>query len=256
MTHSRSGLRVVVTRPEDQSEALCDRLRALGAEPVVFPVIAIVPPQPGGPLDQAVARLASYDWIIFTSVNGVKHFWARLEARGADGPAAPPLGPAKIAAIGPATADALRQRGAHVHLMPGEYRAEAILDEIDDVAGRRILLPRADIARPVLAEGLSAMGARVDEVAAYQTVQGTPTPAAFEALGAGVDVLTFTSSSTVRNFTALTDGLDYGDPLIVCIGPITAATAHELGIRVDVVAEEYTIDGLMEAILSNLERLA
>ena len=250
MTQSLSGLRVVVTRPQDQSEVLCDRLRALGAEPVVFPVIAIVPPEPGGPLDQAIARLASYDWIIFTSVNGVKHFWARLEARGGDQPVTPPLGPAKIAAIGPATADALRQRGAPVHLMPGEYRAEAILDEIDNVDGRRILLPRADIARPVLADGLSAMGARVEEVAAYRTVQGTPAPAAFDALCAGVDVLTFTSSSTVRNFTALTSGLDYGDPLIVCIGPITAATAHELGLRVDVVAEEYTIDGLMEAILS------
>ena len=87
MTQSLSGLRVVVTRPQDQSEVLCDRLRALGAEPIVFPVIAIVPPEPGGPLDQAIARLAGYDWIIFTSVNGVKHFWARLEARGGDQPA-------------------------------------------------------------------------------------------------------------------------------------------------------------------------
>jgi uroporphyrinogen-III synthase len=116
------------------------------------------------------------------------------------------------------------------------------------VAGLHILLPRADIARPVLADGLCALGARVDEVPTYHTVRGNPPQAAFDALLAGVDVITFTSSSTVRNFVALTDGLDYGDPLIACIGPVTAATARELGLHVDIVAEEYTIDGLLEAL--------
>jgi uroporphyrinogen-III synthase len=161
----------------------------------------------------------------------------------------------KIAAIGPATAEALHQRGALVHLMPAEYRAEAILDEIGDVAGQRILLPRADIARPTLADGLRALGAQVDEVAAYRTVAGVPPPPAFDALRAGVDVITFTSSSTARNFVALTAGLDYGDPLIACIGPVTATTARELGLHVDVVAKEYTIDGLLNALISNLQSL-
>jgi uroporphyrinogen-III synthase len=244
MTQELTGRRVVVTRPQDQSQKLCDRLQALGAEPIIFPVIAIAPPEPDGPLDHAIARLDSYDWIIFTSVNGVKYFWARLleqpTQRSISGP--------KIAAIGPATAQALRQQGVSVHLMPAEYRAEAILDEIGDVAGLHILLPRADIARPVLADGLCALGARVDEVPTYHTVRGNPPQAAFDALLAGVDVITFTSSSTVRNFVALTDGLDYGDPLIACIGPVTAATARELGLHVDIVAEEYTIDGLLEAL--------
>jgi uroporphyrinogen-III synthase len=246
-----ADLRVVVTRPENQATELCDRLRAMGAEPIIFPTIAIVPPKAGGPLDQAIARLPDYDWIIFTSVNGVEHFWARLvEVRllsGGDGENKLSIR-GRVAAIGPATADALRQHGAPVHLMPAEYRAEAILDEIGDVAGQRILLPRADIARPALADGLRATGAQVDDVRAYHTVRGDPPSAAFDALRAGVDVVTFTSSSTVRNFVSLTQGLDFGDPLMACIGPVTAATAHELGLRVDVVAEEYTVDGLLEAL--------
>jgi uroporphyrinogen-III synthase len=236
---------------------LGERLRALGAEPILFPVITILPPEAGGPLDEAVARLADYDWLIFTSVNGVEHFWARLTelvpaVRENGWPGAPFRG--KIAAIGPKTAAELHSHGVAVDLMPEEYRAEAILDEIGDVAGLRILLPRADIARPALARGLRAAGAHVEEVTAYRTVQGHPPPAAFDILRAGVDVLTFTSSSTVRYFVALTDGLDYGDPLIGCIGPVTAATAHELGLHVDIVAKEYTVDGLLEALEDRLKR--
>jgi uroporphyrinogen-III synthase len=250
------GLRVVVTRPEIQAGELTNRLRALGAEPILFPVIVIVPPEMGGPLDQAIALLRDYDWIIFTSVNGVESFWKRLvetrrlqEGNGAD--RLPFEG--KVAAIGPATADVLRQRGVSVDLMPDEYRAEAILDEIGDVAGQRILLPRADIARPVLADGLRATGAHVDEVPAYRTIQGQPPLASFEALRAGVHAITFTSSSTVRNFVSLTRDLDYGDPLIACIGPVTAATAHELGFHVDVVAETYTIDGLLQSLVTSFQ---
>jgi uroporphyrinogen-III synthase len=245
MGHWLKGRRVVVTRPENQAKELCSRLRALGAEPVEFPVIAIVPPEEtDGLLGQAIARLAGYDWIIFTSVNGVEHFWARLAGREDFGATFR----GKVAAIGPATAEALRRREAPVHLMPAEYRAEAILDEIGDVAGQRILLPRADIARPALADGLRAMGAQVDEVAVYRTVLGNPTQAAFDALRAGVDVVIFTSSSTARNFVALTAGLDYGDPAVACIGPVTAATARDLGLPVDVVAKEYTINGLLDSL--------
>lgn len=251
MSNWLAGRRVVVTRPQDQAGEFCRRLQALGAEPVLFPVIAIRPPEAGGPLDQAIARLEAYDWVVFTSVNGVESFWERLveikalsNKEGADKPALR----GKVVAIGPATAHALLERGFPVYLIPAEYRAEAILDEIGDVAGQRILLPRADIARPLLRDGLRARGAHVDEVAAYSTAQGQPSPAAFEALQAGVDVVTFTSSSTVRNFVTLTRGLDYGRPLVACIGPVTAATADELGLRVDVIAEEYTVDGLLEAL--------
>ncbi|GAB4544019.1 MAG: hypothetical protein Kow0063_37610 [Anaerolineae bacterium] len=248
MSSSLSGLRVVVTRPENQADELCRRLRALGAEPLLFPTIAIAPPQETGPLDRAIARLADYDWIMFTSVNGVEQFWRRLEKTGTPGGALPPAYRGKIAAIGPATAEALRQRGAPVQFIPAEYRAEAILEKIGDVTGQRILLPRADIARPALADGLRARGAQVDDVAAYRTVRGDPPPAAFEALLAGVDVVTFTSSSTVRNFVSLTEGLDYGSPLIACIGPVTADTARELGLPVHVMAGQYTIEGLVNAL--------
>jgi uroporphyrinogen-III synthase len=251
MTYPLAGRRVVVTRPEDQGQELCQRLLALGAEPIQFPVIAIVPPEPDGPLDQAISRLAEYDWIIFTSVNGVEQFWARLtELRPwADEDRRPGLPfPGKVAAIGPKTAEALRSRGAGVQLMPEEFRAEAILDEIGEVDGQYVLLPRADIARPALAKGLRAMGAQVDEVTAYRTIRGQPPRTAFDALRAKVDIVTFTSSSTVRNFVALTQDLDYGDPLIVCIGPVTAGTARELGLRVDGMAKEYTIEGLLEAL--------
>lgn len=246
MSHWLKSKRVVVTRPEHQAEGLCNRLRALGAEPIPFSVIAIAPPEVGGPLDQAINQANSFDWIIFTSVNGVEQFWTRLEATG--GSSASAALRAKVAAIGPATAEALRQRCVSVDLIPDEYRAEAILDDIGDVAGMRVLLPRADIARPALARGLESMGAEVDEVAAYRTVLGEPDQAAFDALRAGVDVITFTSSSTVRNFLTLTADLDYGNPLIACIGPITAATARDVGLHVDVEAREYTIDGLLDAL--------
>ncbi len=234
-----AGRRVVVTRAEEQARELLERLQELGAEPIAFPVIAIAPPEAGGPLDQALARLDSYDWLIFTSVNGVKHFWAR--GGGVNGNT-------KIAAVGPATAQALRQRGLPVHLVPRKHRAEAILDEIGDVSGQRVLLPSADIARPTLSEGLRVRGAQVERVTAYHTILGEPAPHAFDALRAGVDVVTFSSSSSVRNVLALTNGLDYGRPLIACIGPITAATARKLGLSVDIVPQKYTINGLIEAL--------
>jgi uroporphyrinogen-III synthase len=251
MTDCLKGCRIVVTRPENQSEALCERLHALGAEPIRFPVIAIAAPEPGGALDQALGRIGDYDWIIFTSVNGVEHFWTRLAARQGKREAER-VGLSNyrgmIAAIGPATAAALEHRGAAAHLMPTEYRAEAILDAIGDVDSLHILLPRADVARAELARGLRERGAHVDEVAAYRTVPATPSPSAFEELRRGVDILTFTSSSTVRNFVALTADLSYGDPLVACIGPVTADTARQVGLRVDMVAEDYTTEGLVDAL--------
>ena len=245
------GLRVVITRPEAQSEGLCERLRQAGAVPILFPVITIAPPEPGGALDQAIRHLSEYDWIIFTSVNGVKQFRTRL----ADILRVPvaqlqgiPGFTGKVAAIGPKTAAMLQQHGIKVDVLPNEYRAEAILDAIGEVGGQRILLPRADIARAELAAGLRVRGAIVDEVTAYHTLPATPPPTAFEQLRQGVHVVTFTSSSTVRHFVALTRGIDYGNPAIACIGPVTADTARQLGLHVDVVADEYTVDGLFRAL--------
>lgn len=239
-----AGKRILVTRPRAQAEYLCDRLAAFGAVPIVFPTIEIAPLEDTTALDRAVRDLAQYQWIIFTSVNGVKAFWERLTAVGAG------LAPAQhIAAIGPATARALNAHGVTVTLIPDEYIAEAIVENIGAVQGQRILLPRADIAREALAVELQKRGAIVDEIAAYRTLPAAPDPMGLAELQRGVDVITFTSSSTVRNFVALV-GRDSLPPStrVACIGPITANTARELGLRVDILASEYTMAGLVSAL--------
>lgn len=249
------GKRVLVTRPREQAGVLAQRLAELGAEPVGFPTIRIVPPEDFRPLDEAIARLPTYDWVIFTSVNGVRFFWERLVAAGLDAQA---LARARLGAIGPATAEALAEHGLRTDYVPQRYVAEAIVEGIDDVAGQRILLPRADIARQALAQELRARGAVVDEVTAYRTIPvDSPEEARQTLLDAGVDIATFTSSSTVRNFAALLGDVAPGEvlrnTLVACIGPITAQTAEELGIRVDVVAQEHTIEGLVQVIVEKIE---
>ncbi|HYN87640.1 MAG TPA: uroporphyrinogen-III synthase [Ardenticatenaceae bacterium] len=245
-----AGRRVLVTRPEEQAGAFVRRLREVGAEPVLMPTIRIVPPEEGGGLDAAIERLGQYAWVIFTSVNGVRFFFERLERRGQSATA---LSQARVAAIGPATAQALTERGVAPHFVPTEYVAEAIVAGIGEVTGQCILLPRADIARKALVEGLQAKGAAVDEVVAYRTAPARTNAGALEDLTAGIDVATFTSPSTVRNFMALFEGEPpkqiLGDAIVACIGPITAQAAREAGYDVDVVAEDYTIDGLLHAIV-------
>lgn len=240
-----------MTRPEEQAGAFVRRLRELGAEPVLVPTIRIVPPAEGGGLDAAIERLGQYAWVIFTSVNGVRFFFERLERRGQSATA---LSQARVAAIGPATAQALTERGVAPHFVPTEYVAEAIVAGIGEVAGQRILLPRADIARKALVEGLQAKGAAVDEVVAYHTAPARPYDAgALDGLAAEIDVATFTSPSTVRNFMALFEAEPpkqiLGAAIVACIGPITAQAAREAGYDVDVVAEDYTIDGLLHAVV-------
>ena len=198
---------MLVTRPEAQSGALLERLRALGAEPVVCPTIRIEGPADWEQVDEAIAHLGRYDWAIFTSVNGVRYFCERLAAV-QGGPAALRRPGLRLAAIGPATAQALEAQGLQVAFVPGRYVAEAILEEIGPVEGMRILLPRADIARKALADGLRAQGARVDEVTAYRTVPEAPPQAGHDAalptgLARGVDIATFTSPSTVHGFLDL-----------------------------------------------------
>jgi len=253
---SLQGKRIAITRAEEQSAGLLARLSALGATPVVCPAIAIAPPADYTALDVAIGRLEQYDWLIVTSANGVR---ALLDRMAALGRRAAELAHLTIGAIGPATAEALAERGLHAGFVPSAYVAEAILAEIGDLAGKRILLPRADIARATLAVGLRAMGATVNEIAAYRTVPG---PGARQLAGVlrakALDAITFTSSSTVRY---LLDGLEQAgidraeartllnETAIVCIGPITAATASEQGLRVDVVAQEYTAQGVVGALV-------
>jgi uroporphyrinogen III methyltransferase/synthase len=248
------GKRILVTRARAQASHLSARLRALGAEPVEFPTIEIRQPEDWGPLDAAVVRLARYDWVIFTSVNGVRYLWERLEHAGIDARA---FAGVHLGAIGPATAEELRRHGLRADLVPSQYVAEAILNEIGPVAGRRVLLPRADIARPALAEGLRGGGAVVDEVAAYRTAMGDQEDAdqIRRMLVAGeIDALTFTSSSTVRNFVAALAPMPSlpESVTVACIGPVTAQTAQELGLPVHVIAAEYTIEGLIQALVAHI----
>jgi uroporphyrinogen-III synthase len=245
------GKRVLVTRARAQAGDLVQQLQALGALPIVVPTIDIVPPADGyAALDAALCELSTFHWVIFTSVNGVLHVWERLTALGLTARA---LASVHVEAIGPATAAALTRRQIHVALMPARYVAEALLDAIPPPAGQRFLLPRAAGARDTLHTGLAAAGAEVVEVHAYQTIQEEPSSAAFAALDTGVDVLTFTSSSTVRHFWSQM-GPERAQRLaaqarVVAIGPITAATASALGLHVDAVASEYTIAGLIDALI-------
>ncbi|HEU5082604.1 MAG TPA: uroporphyrinogen-III C-methyltransferase [Acidimicrobiales bacterium] len=238
------GRTVVVTRARAQASGLVDRLRELGAATVEIPAIRIDDAADGGAaLAAAVEQLAAYDWVVLTSPNGAR----RLLAACRDARA---FGPAKVAAIGPGTADALREGNIAADLVPERFVAEGLLEVFPDppAAGGRVLIARAAEARDVLPETLRDRGWHVDVVEAYRTVAGEPTPAELAAV-AGADVVTFTSSSTVRNFLAVCDTVP---PVVACIGPVTAATARELGLTVDVEAAEHTIDGLLDALVHHL----
>jgi uroporphyrinogen III methyltransferase/synthase len=248
------GKRVLVTRAVEQAASLSQKLRALGAEPIEFPMIKLAPPADLSPLDRAIQRLTAsqYDWVIFTSVNGVCFFCQRLRALGYEEHC---WSTGKLAAIGPATAAALTKQGLKVDYMPARYLAEEIAAGIGDVRGQRILLPRADIARKPLTQELLARGALVDEVAAYRTVLANSKVAQLKELlkARRIDFITFTSASTVRNFAHLLEGSDLAQALsttkIACIGPVTAEAAREQGIDVHIMAEEHTMNGLVEAIV-------
>jgi len=251
------GRRILVTRAREQASALSDKIAALGGEPVEFPVISIAPLDDYSALDRAIQNISSYHWVIFTSVNGVHAFFDRLELLNRD---IRDLHGVKICAIGPQTEKALRSLALRVDYVPGNYQAEDIITGLKDKIspGDRILLPRAAVARNLLPESLAALGALVDVVAAYKTVAGSGDAPLIRSmlLNGEIDVITFTSSSTVQNFLSLIGakqpaGLT-GRALVACIGPITAQTAADAGLRVDVVAKEYTIDGLLQAILDHL----
>ncbi|RIK36295.1 MAG: hypothetical protein DCC58_19425 [Chloroflexi bacterium] len=243
-----AGLRVLVTRARDQAEELSQLLRAAGATPLELPAIAITP-APSAPLDAALATLEQYDWVVLTSVNGVQALERRMEAHGIPPEAFAGL---QVAAIGRATAAALEKLGIRVAFVPDEFVAEAVVAGLVErgVAGKRVLLPRAEVARDALPQGLEAAGATVDVVVAYRTSLPDDVPAEVlsELLAGNVDIATFGSPSAVRNVLALAGGTLPEPVVIACIGPITAQAARQTGLRVDVVAEEYSMPGLVAAL--------
>jgi uroporphyrinogen III methyltransferase/synthase len=250
------GRRVLVTRAREQASALSDLLRARGAEPVEFPVIKIRRMDDYGELDDALTHLHRYDWAVFTSANAVPVVADRMDALRMDARA---FARTKLAAIGPATAEALSQHlRLRANFVPKEAVAEAVLEEWpDQVSGKRILLPRAAEARELLPETLRARGATVEVYPVYETVlDASAADSLREQLrNAELDVLTFTSSSTVRNFAQALAGENraelpalVGRTRIAAIGPITADTVREFGLTPHIVAEEHTIPGLVAAL--------
>jgi uroporphyrinogen III methyltransferase/synthase len=250
------GRRIVVTRSREQAGELVDMLEERGAEAIQSPTIRIAPPDDVSALDRACAGAGSFDWIVFTSANGVDHFMSRLLANGD----VRDLKGVRICTIGPSTASRISRFGIRVDLTPAEYRAEAVVEALKasgDLRGQRILLPRADIARELLADELRDAGADVVEVAAYKTTLGGADRNGDHdvyrmLLERQIDAITFTSASTVRNFCAIFGREQAADLLrltvVASIGPVTAEAAQQLGIATTVMPERYTIPDLVEAL--------
>jgi uroporphyrinogen-III synthase len=258
-----AGIRILVGRARHQASALSSGLRKLGAEVIEIPFIEIRPPRSYKPLDSALNNLDAYDWLILTSVNGVEAFWDRLQKRHLTKRHLQHL---KIAAIGPATKDAIEKHGVKVHVVPKEYVAEAVVKSLRRrVAGKRVLLARASVARDVIPRELQKLGAKVDVVEAYETVIPKSSRARLLAVLRDPNrcphTITFTSSSTVRNFVELLEGNQHGrdarayirETKLASIGPVTSSTLRELGLSVDIEAREYTIPGLIDAIIKAVE---
>ncbi|MDQ7848899.1 MAG: uroporphyrinogen-III synthase [Armatimonadota bacterium] len=247
------GRRVLVTRPEGRE--LCARLQALGWDPRWVPTVALVEVEAGGPLDVALRRLDTYDWVVVTSAGGVRAVFQRLHSLGLPVPAAP-----RWAAVGPATAAALQAQGVTAAFVPDRYLTAAVARGLGEVAGRRILLPRADAASAELPRLLRERGAHVDQVVAYRTVEGPEESRRplRGLLAEGIDVVLFTSGSTVRGFARLVDdpAAALAGVLVACIGPVTARAVRELGLHPHLVAEEHTTEGLIAALQRREARAA
>jgi uroporphyrinogen III methyltransferase/synthase len=248
------GKRIVVTRAREQASGLVKRLTDLGAECLQHPTINVVPAQDVAALDDAINRLSAYDWIVFTSVNGVKFFFERLFKLNRDVRA---LNHLQTATIGPVTSQKLREFGLNSDIIPQNYRAEAVVEAFrnENLQGKSVLLPRAAEARPVLPVELRKMGAAVDEVTTYLTekVSNRAEILIEQLTDKRIDLITFTSSSTVKNFKTLLPPDTFKDLLdgvtIASIGPITSDTAAKLGFDVHITAQTYTIPGLCDAII-------
>lgn len=251
------GQRIIVTRARHQASILSESIQELGGEPLEFPVIDIVQPTNPGLLREAIINIRDFSWIIFTSVNGVESFMSELLREGKD---IRELAGIHIAAIGSVTQKALEDRGLKVAYVPEEFKAEKVIEGLAELISpdQHILLARAEEARNVLPEALEALGAHVHDVPVYKTVLGKSDKAELQRVlqAKSVDAVTFTSSSTVRNFLHLLDG----DKSLLegvkkfSIGPITSSTARELGLHIDYEAQEYTIDGLVQALVQGVKK--
>lgn len=246
------GQRIVVTRARQQASVLSQAIEDLGGEPWEFPAIDLAPPTNSELLVKAIQQIKRFEWLVFTSVNGVDAFFKELKNQGKD---VRDLAGIELVAIGPATQAALESKGLRVSFVPEEYRAEKIIEGLASqvLPGQSVLLARAEEARDILPESLKALGADVWDVPAYRTILGQANKDELQALLRDhlVHAVTFTSSSTVRNFLQLLDGdrsLLEGVKLF-SIGPITSATARELGLTVYREAEKYTIKGLVQALV-------
>jgi uroporphyrinogen III methyltransferase / synthase len=257
------GKRILVTRPREQAAELVERLEAMGAEAIEAPMIRILPPDDYGPLDDACALAGTFDWIIFASANAVDAFMSRLLGTGRDLRA---LGGVKLCVVGTATAERLSRHGLIADLVPGEFRAEAVvrsISEIADVRGLKVLLPRADLGREIIADELRKQGADVTEVVAYRTVvaeaerEGEPDIYRM-LLDRRIDVVTFTSASAVRNFVKALGTEQSADLLrttvVASIGPVTAEAAAQCHIETTIVPAHYTVPALVAAIVEHFEK--
>jgi len=243
--------RVMVTRPASEPDPLVERLRALGAEVIVQPAISISPPADWRPVDEALARLDEYDWLVLSSANGVRYLFDRLQTRNSGVP--PTLRFPKVAAMGPGTADELARYGCRADLVPEQFRAESLAEALAcEAAGKRFLLARASRGREVLAERLAAAGAVVEEVVIYTSTDvDRPSAEAAALLRAGkIDWITVTSSAIARSLAKL-----FGDELrrakLASISPITSGVLRELGFEPAAEAAEYTLAGLTAAIAAD-----
>jgi uroporphyrinogen III methyltransferase / synthase len=256
------GKRIVLTRPQKQAREFSQLLSGYGAEPVEVPTIQIVPPASWQAIDDAVTRLGTYHWLIFTSVNGVRPFMERLYVARKDVRA---LAHLRLCAIGPRTAQELGTYGLTSDVVPTQYQAEGVIATLADagVRGSHILIPRAEVAREILPEQLRELGATVDVIPVYRTIAPAVDAASLtkQFCDGQVAAVTFTSSSTVRNFVEVFGGRDAVKALvarvvIACIGPITARTAEEYGLTVTIMPAENTVPALAEAIVKHFKEVA
>ncbi len=254
------GKRIVTTRTRDQATVLKEAIEELGAEAIEIPAIEIRDPQSWQPLDEAIGRLEKFDYLVFTSANGVKKFLGRLQVCGRD---VRDLKGVQIGAIGPGTAAELAKTGIRIEILPKEYRAEGLIEFFKDldIRGKAFLIPRAKVARDILPIALMNRGAHVEVVEAYETVRPQFVPGELERkLTPQPDAIAFTSSSTVTNFLRLLDDHRLHDALtgtaIASIGPITSDTIRKHGLKVSIEAAESTIVGLVEALKNYFGRLS
>jgi uroporphyrinogen III methyltransferase/synthase len=241
--------RIIITRPRERAGEFAELLTAEGAIPIFFPVIQISPLSDTSHLDSALRNIANYDWLILTSVHAVEAVFNRLQTLELATP-----NHLRIAAVGTQTEASLAKYGIKTDFIPTEYTAESIAGGLGmDISSKRVLLPQSNLSRHTLTTSLRSAGAHVDEVVAYHTLKAQPEPEAIQSLRSGVDIITFASPSSVNGFVDVLNENNFdihnlsNNPLIACIGQVTALAARDAGLQVNIEAKEHTIKGLVEA---------